>query len=114
MNKEQLLARIEDLRKAKGWSKMKLNEEAELSPGTIYQWYRTDRIPTIRNLTAICNALDITLGEFFTIRENDEEKMYERELYRLLCSLTLDDKRLFTKFLREYIETHCNHDRTGK
>ena len=59
MNKKEFLARIDVLLAAKHWSKARLNEEAGLPTGMIYQWYQSQSDP---------------LSQFFMEREEDAFK----------------------------------------
>lgn len=67
MNKKEFLARIDVLLAAKHWSKARLNEEAGLPTGMIYQWYQSqsDQLPTVKSIEAVCRALGVTLSQFF-------------------------------------------------
>lgn len=66
MNKKEFLARIDVLLAAKHWSKARLNEEAGLPTGMIYQWYQSqsDQLPTVKSIEAVCRALGVTLSQF--------------------------------------------------
>ena len=114
MEKRQLIARIEELRKERGWSKLKLNEDAGLTAGTIYQWYRTERMPTINNLECVCNAFGISLIEFFADDSAMREAIHDQELYQLIVALSEEDKKQFIEFLRKFTKLHCKHDGTRK
>ena len=76
MNKKEFLARIDVLLAAKHWSKARLNEEAGLPTGMIYQWYQSqsDQLPTVKSIEAVCRALGVTLSQFFMEREEDAFK----------------------------------------
>lgn len=92
MDKKWMIARLDFFRKEKGWSKCKLNEESGFSAGMIYQWYNTDRMPTIQNLDAMCGALGISLGDFFS---NSDTKLNDIKLKKIQDFLvTLNENEL--------------------
>lgn len=60
-----VLARIIELRDARGWSEYQLAEKSGMAQSTISSWYRKRMLPTIPSLEKICDAFDITLAQFF-------------------------------------------------
>ncbi len=71
-----ILARIEELRKKKGWTMYKLGNEAGLTPSTLANMYSRGTSPSIGTLSAICAALDISMAEFFNdtpLLQTDDE-----------------------------------------
>lgn len=100
-----ILNRIEELRKAKGWTSYKLAVEADLSQSTLANMYARGTLPSLTTLINICDALEITLSEFFyesdCVRVNDEEitvKPEERNITNKMLSefakLPAEDKKL--------------------
>ncbi len=69
-----ILDRIDELRKMRGWSVNNLAMEAMLTQSTLNNLYTRKSEPKLSTLRAICNAFGITLSEFF-----DEEKEGERD-----------------------------------
>lgn len=59
-------AKITKIRESVGWSKNRLAKEAGLSQAYISQLEAGQKQPTIDVLGRICNALDMTLMDFFT------------------------------------------------
>ena len=55
-----VLARIEELRKQKGWTMYKLGNEAGLTPSTLTNMYTRGTSPSIGTLSAICAALGVS------------------------------------------------------
>ncbi|MBO8423482.1 MAG: helix-turn-helix transcriptional regulator, partial [Firmicutes bacterium] len=60
-----VLARIDELRKEKGWSVNYLALEAGLTQSTLNNLYSRKTEPKISTLRAICEALGISLSDFF-------------------------------------------------
>ena len=100
MEKEWLRKRLDDLRKEHGWSKCKLNEEAGFAAGMIYQWYNTERTPTVQNLEAICRACGITMREFFTDGAENIEEIRKTELFRLIDGLKPEQRAFVIQMIK--------------
>ena len=65
-----VIQRIDDIMKERGWSYYKLSIESGLSSSTITSIYRRNTVPSITTLEAICNAFGITLSQFFAEEED--------------------------------------------
>lgn len=65
-----VIQRIDDIMKERGWSYYKLSIESGLSSSTITNIYRRNTVPSITTLEAICNAFGITLSQFFAEEED--------------------------------------------
>lgn len=61
-----VVAKIEKLRKERDWTVYKLALESGISQQAIHKWNGGNTYPSIPNLQQICVAFGITLGEFFT------------------------------------------------
>lgn len=78
-----VLARIIQLKDAKGWSEYQLAERSGLAQSTISSWYRKNMLPTIPSLEKICEAFDITMSEFF-IEDYSEAVILNEQQTRLI------------------------------
>ena len=65
-----VIQRIDDIMKERGWSYYKLSIESGLSSSTITNIYRRNTVPSITTLEAICNDFGITLSQFFAEEED--------------------------------------------
>ena len=90
--------RIEELRLAKGWSVYKLSSEANLTPSTLANMHARGTSPSIATLENICQALDITLSEFFT--EAQQSTTAEDELLTAYRKLTADQQQALLTIVR--------------
>ena len=90
-----ILERIDELRKERGWSVNYLAMEAELTQSTLNNLYIRKTDPKISTLRAICDAFGITLAEFFR-----EERDPDAEIKRRVASLSSDEKRALLTILR--------------
>lgn len=74
-----VLARIIELRDARGWSEYQLAEESGMAQSTISSWYRKRMLPTIPSLEKICEAFDITLSQFFLDNADDAVMLNKKQ-----------------------------------
>ena len=63
-----------------------LSSSAHLTPSYVNQICLGKKIPTLETLALICNALDISLGDFFSVgpAQLSDEELQLLESYRLL------------------------------
>ena len=73
---EQVVTRIRNIRRAKGWSQEKLAEEANLSRDAISRIERGDREPRLETLHAIAEAMGMSLPKMLDF---DKEPKARRE-----------------------------------
>lgn len=72
--------RIIELRQQQGWSQYRLYKEAHIGQATLSQIESGLKSPNVVTIQKICDALGITLADFFT----EEEPALNPELRRLL------------------------------
>lgn len=80
-----LIARINELLKQRGWSKYRLAKEANLSQTTISSMINRGNNPTVATIESCCKAFGITLAEFFNADTQDME-------------FTLEERRLINEW----------------
>lgn len=61
--------RIDQLRVERGYSISKLSGKANLSENTLKYLYKKKSFPTLQTLLRLCQALDISLWQFFLFQE---------------------------------------------
>lgn len=98
---EDILKKLDKLRKEKELSIFKLTELAGLSENTIYNWYNKGSQPTIEALKAVCGVLNVSLSCFFAETINESISVQEEELLTLFRALTPEQKELCKKLLIE-------------
>ena len=81
-----VIKRIDDLRKERGWSIYKLAEESALTQSTVSNMFTRGTVPTIYTLQQICDAFGITLSEFFaeTVTLSNQDEVMLLSQYRRL------------------------------
>ena len=60
-----VLKRIDDLRKERGWSVYKLAYESEITQSTLANMFTRKSLPSLTTLSQICDAFGIKLSDFF-------------------------------------------------
>ena len=103
---EEIIARIDELSKNKGWSRYKLNKMADISPSTMNNIYNRKSFPSIPTLIRICDAFGISLAEFFTFEMNPfEEELSPREEKLALIdkyeNMPESNKRMLLAYIQE-------------
>ena len=99
---ENILQKLDKLRKEKGLSIFKLTELAGLSENTIYNWYNKGSKPTIEALKAVCDVLNVSLSYFFSETISESISAQEEELLTLFRALTPEQKELCKQLLVEF------------
>lgn len=98
---KHILCKIENQRKKKGLSIFKLTELSELSENTIYSWYNRGAEPSILALSAVCNILNISMSELFSITENEFLSAQEEELISQFRKLSENKRKLILELSSE-------------
>lgn len=78
--------RIRELMTNKGWTPYELSNQTGISTNAIYDWFKTGAIPTIQNVIKICEAMEMSLEQFFcggSYRYTEEENQILREWFAL-------------------------------
>ncbi len=88
-----ILNKINALIERRHWSINELTERAGLSGGVIYEWYGKKKQPSLRALEAVCNACEITLGEFFSSTPEECENELQVKLLSVSKQLSVGNQR---------------------
>ncbi|MBQ3597192.1 MAG: helix-turn-helix transcriptional regulator [Clostridia bacterium] len=97
-----ILKKIDDLLKIKGWSQYKLALEAGLTQSTLSNMYSRGTLPSITTLKNICDALDISLAQFF----DEGESALSPDEFELLSNyrkLSVKNKNAVKKLCKNLI-----------
>lgn len=87
-----ILNKIDELRKAKGWSMNRLAVEAELTQSTIAHMFSRGTTPSLQTLLNICDAFGISAAQFFS-EETEPEYLSADEKELLNNYRRLDEKQ---------------------
>lgn len=82
-------ARIRQLMQEKGWSMYMLSKQAGLSNTTLQTMYARNTAPSLATIEAVCNALGITLAQFFTEDEAGEITVLDAQQKQYLEQFSL-------------------------
>ena len=98
-----VIQRIDDIMKERGWSYYKLSIESGLSYSTITNIYRRNTVPSITTLEAICNAFGITLSQFFA-EEDDFVQLSpeQKEMFDNWLCLSESQKKIVAEIIEEF------------
>lgn len=73
---ENFYQRLDLLLKNKGWCLNAISVDADVSISTLYEMRRRKTMPSFKSLCSICDALGITLYEFFFFEEGLSTEAY--------------------------------------
>lgn len=99
---DDILEKLDKLRKEKDVSIFKLTELAGLSENTVYNWYNKGSIPTIYALKAVCDVLNVPLSRFFAENVNESMSAEEETLIRDFRAVNSEQKALILQILAEF------------
>ena len=91
-----VLTRIDQLRKEKGWSVNCLAMEAGLTQSTVNNLFLRKSEPKLSTLRAICDAFGISLSDFF--REDEPED----ELIRTVRRLSPENQKALLQLMKHW------------
>lgn len=98
-----VIQRISQLTKERGWSTYRLACESGLSASTIANIYRRNTVPSLVTLESICSAFDLTLSQFFAEDINAVPLTQEqKELFDKWANLTPTQKKLIEDLIKEF------------
>lgn len=97
-----ILSRLKELQKQRGWSDYKIAKQAGLSPNTVSNVYRRNNIPEIITLEAICKAFGLTLSQFFAENDMIELTPELHNLFEKWTALTENQKNAVWQILDSY------------
>ena len=97
-----ILSRLVELQKQRGWSDYKIAKEAGLSPNTVSNIYRRNNVPNLVTLEAICKAFGISLSQFFAEDNLVELTAEQRQLFDKWATLTADQKAAIWQIMKTY------------
>ncbi len=71
-----VLGRITELREERGWTQYRLSKNSGVPQSSLSSWYSKKISPPLESLEKMCDALDVSLSEFFDdSKENEDSKL---------------------------------------
>ena len=95
-----ILSKIETLRREKGWSYYTLALESGLTQSTLTNMFARGTQPSIKTLTALCEAFGISLSEFFSEDLKIARTAEENEMLADYRSLSAEQRNTLRAFLK--------------
>ena len=93
METYEIIAKIETMRKERGWSSYRLAEEACIAHSTLFNMNTRKTLPSLTTLGCICDAFGVTLSEFFSEGETDALTTDEHALIKGYRKLSYQNKQ---------------------
>ena len=93
LRQDQIKDRIIQLCEERGMTKYNLANRTKLGERTIYNIFEREGSPSLTTLYAICEALDVTMAEFFS---DSQDQIVASE----------EEKKLLTCYRSITVETH--------
>lgn len=98
-----VLKRLDDLMKERGWSDYRLAQNSKLSSSTIANIRSRNTVPSVVTLESICNAFDITLAQFFADNQTMVHLTPEQKaMFDSWVALTPDQKNIACNIIYEF------------
>ena len=96
-----VLDKITQERLARGWSEYTLAKNSDIAQSTISTWYRKDLQPSIASIEKICKGLDITLAQFFSYEnQNNDLTPGQQEILELWKNLNDSQKKALINMIK--------------
>ena len=98
-----VLKRLDDIMKERGWSDYRLAQNSKLSASTIANIRRRNTVPSVVTLESICDAFGITLSQFFA----DNQTMVhltpeQKDMFDSWAALTPEQKDIVCNIIYEF------------
>ena len=100
---KHILEKIDFLCCEKSLSKFKLTELAGLSENTIYNWYNKGAMPSLFALQSVCNVLEVSLLELFTLNDIEQLSVQETGLVKAFRLLNDNQRILILSLVNELV-----------
>lgn len=99
-----VLDKITQERLARGWSEYTLAKNSGIAQSTISTWYRKNLQPSVASIEKICRGLDITLAQFFSYEnQNNELTQGQQDILELWKDLNDSQKEALLNMLKSLL-----------
>ncbi|SCH81391.1 DNA-binding transcriptional repressor PuuR [uncultured Clostridium sp.] len=103
-----ILEKITQERLARGWSEYTLAKNSDIAQSTISTWYRKDLQPSVASIEKICKGLDITLSQFFSYEnKNNDLTPGQQDILELWKDLNESQKKSLLNMIKSFLELNC-------
>lgn len=101
MTKEQIVEKIKKLRREKGYSVHKLSNLSHVAYTTCSRIEKTNADMNVQTLQKICNALEISMKDFF---DESVENISDKQQWYLVSWIAFNERVLYAYVLSENLE----------
>lgn len=84
MDQKQIGAFIAQLRQEKGWTQQVLGEQVGVTNKTVSRWEKGNYMPDLATIPVLCQALEISVNEFFSGQRLEAEQIQQEDAAKLL------------------------------
>ncbi len=102
-------SRIQEARKNQGLTQEQLAERADLSTTHISNIENAKKIPSLKAIVSIANALSITVDALLCDNLNQSRDFYKSEAQSILDSCTINEVRILTETMKNTLSTLRKH-----
>lgn len=102
-----VLARITELRQARGWSVYHLAKLSGIPQSTIATWYQKNLYPPVDKLETLCQVFGISLAEFFSDGSLLEATPENMDLFRHWTLLSPKQKAILLSLMDTFIHSEA-------
>ena len=88
-----VIARISELMEKQGWTRYQLAKASGLSQSTISNMYQRNTVPSVSTIETICDALDISLPQFFAQEKDLFYSLNEKQKEAMDLYLLMDENQ---------------------
>ena len=100
-----IVQRINELRKKQGLSQAALADAIGVNVNSIYNWNRTEAMPSLKNLENICQTFNITVEQFFSGLDGVNSSKSEEKFLDEWRMLTSSEKLAIEKVIAAFKDT---------
>jgi transcriptional regulator with XRE-family HTH domain len=100
-----VLEKITQERLSRGWSEYTLAKNSGIAQSTISTWYRKNLQPSVASIEKICKGLDITLAQFFSYEnKNNDLTPGQQDILELWKNLNDSQKKALINMIKALLE----------
>ena len=103
IDKNFIKEKLDEFMEVTGWNLNEMTEEADLSPGTLYDWYHAKKMPRIIPFQKVCNACGFTLSEVFSSHKMEKLTAETNKLLDLWEQLDEQQKKIVIQLVEGLI-----------
>lgn len=102
-----VLARITELRQARGWSVYHLAKLSGIPQSTIATWYQKNLYPPVDKLEILCQVFGISLAEFFSDGSLLEASPENKNLFHYWTLLSSKQKAILLSLMDAFTNSEA-------